>query len=87
MRRLKGQTLTTANHLSDDIDDLSEHLGEEYAEAIQEVLDGLGGIAFPQSYRELIRKAREAIDLYADLLEDIGIREQFEPEGQDENQA
>lgn len=79
MRRLKGQTFTTANRLADDLDDLSEHLGPEYAEAIQELIDKLGQVTFPESYRELLRTARDAINLYSDLLEDIGQREQFEP--------
>lgn len=87
MRRLKGQALTTANMLSDHLDDVSEYLGDDYQEAVGDVLVALGDIGFPKSYRELVRKARESIDLYAELLEDIGMREQFEPVGEGESDS
>jgi hypothetical protein len=87
LRRLKGQALITANILSDNVDDPSEFLGDEYQEAITELLGHLSTIGFPQSYRELISKAREAINLYAELLEDIGTREQFELLGENADEG
>jgi hypothetical protein len=38
LRRLRGQTLITASRMGDDLDDLSEFLGQEYAERVQQVL-------------------------------------------------
>lgn len=79
LRRLKGQTMTTANVMSDTIDDLCEFLGSEYQPAIQEVLEELNKIGtIPERYSELIRAARKARELYDGLLNKIGERESFE---------
>ncbi len=79
LRRLKGQAMTTANVMSDAIDDLCEFLGPDYQSSIQKVLDQLRQIgAIPERYSELIRAAREARKLYDDLLNQIGEKEQFE---------
>jgi len=79
LRRLKGQAMTTANVMSDAIDDLCEFLGPEYRSPIETVLDHLRQIgAIPERYSELIRAAREARKLYDDLLNQIGETERFE---------
>lgn len=77
MRRLHGQVMTTANYMADNLDDLSEFLGEDDQEQIDKILNRLSEIEIPPSYRDLIKLAREASDLYSDFLEDIGEREQF----------
>jgi len=79
LRRLKGQTMTTANVMSDVIDDLCEFLGPEYQPAVQQVLEQLTQIgAFPDKYSELVRAARKARELYDELLNQIGEKEGFD---------
>jgi hypothetical protein len=82
MRRLKGQALTTANTLSDNLDDLSEYLSEADLPAIDAILTRLAEIGqLPERYTDLIRLGREAVDLYDDLLTGVGDREGFEEGG------
>lgn len=82
MRRLKGQTLTTANTLSDNLDDLSDHLGPEDQAAVDAILVRLAGIGqLPDRYADLVRVGREAVALYGDLLEVVADREGFEEDG------
>jgi hypothetical protein len=78
MRRLRGQTLTTASHMGDDLDDLSEFLGPEYSDRIEEVLSHLQAIEIPETYRGLIRVARDAFDEYESFLTFIADKEGFE---------
>jgi hypothetical protein len=78
MRRLRGQTLVTANRLGDDMDDLSEYLGAEYSDRVQEVLGHLQEIQLPATYRDLIRTARSAFDAYESFLTYVADIEGFE---------
>lgn len=79
LRRLKGQTMTTANVMSDAIDDLCEFLGPEYQPQIQHVLEQIATIGtIPDRYTELVRAARKARELYDNLLNEIGEKEGFE---------
>jgi hypothetical protein len=78
MRRLRGQTLTTASHMGDDLDDLSEYLGPDYTERIEAVLKHLQEIEIPETYRGLIRVARDAFDEYESFLTFIADTEGFE---------
>ena len=81
MRRLHGQTMQTANHISDNLDDLSEFLGpedQEHVNAIHARLEKIDN--FPATYRDVIALSREAIALYQDLLDAVGEREGFEAE-------
>ena len=78
MRRLRGQTLTTASHMGDDLDDLSEFLGPDYAERVEEVLTHLQQIEIPDTYRQLIRVARDAFDVYESFITFVGDTEGFE---------
>jgi hypothetical protein len=78
MRRLRGQTLVTASHMGDDLDDLSEFLGADYQEDIEKVLGHLGAIHLPETYRDLIRIAREAVGVYQAFLDKIAENEGFE---------
>jgi hypothetical protein len=77
MRRLHGQVLTTANFMADHLDDLSEYLGSEDQPAVDRILVGLKEMSFPESYRDIIRMARTAGELYGDFLQDLGEREGF----------
>ncbi len=78
MRRLLGQTTQTASHLADDLDDLSDFLGaadQVHIDAIRERLASID--KFPDKYRDVITLSREVIQLYQDLIDDIGERERF----------
>ena len=79
MRRMHGQTMKTAQHLADNLDDLSNFLGPDdqaQIDAIQERLNQIDRL--PERYRDVVVLAREAVQLYSDLLDDVGEREQFE---------
>ena len=78
LRRLRGQTLVTANRLGDDLDDLSEYLGDEYVEEIETILRRLHDTQIPPTYRDVIRTAREALDWYGGFLDLVAEREGFE---------
>lgn len=82
MRRMHGQTMKTAQHLADDLDDLSNYLGTEDQQRIDAIHDRLNRIDhLPDQYRDVIQLAREAVQLYSDLLDDVSEREQFESDG------
>jgi len=78
LRRLKGQAMTTANVLTDTLDDLSEFLGVDDQEMIERILNKLAQIELPSLYSDVIKSARRARDLYAALLSSVGEREGFE---------
>jgi len=78
MRRLKGQAMTTANVLTDTLDDLSDFLGADDQEVIDKILRELAQIELPARYSDVIRSARQARDLYSELLSIVGEREGFE---------
>jgi len=79
MRRMHGQTMQTAQHLADDLDDLSDYLGPDDQRQIDAIQERLRQIdQFPAQYRDVVSLAREAVRLYSDLLDDVGEREQFE---------
>ena len=78
MRRLHGQIMTTANHMADNLDDLSEFLGSDDQKNVDAIHERAQGIkALPDSYRDVITLSREAVQLYQDLLDDIGERQGF----------
>ncbi len=83
MRRLNGQAMTTATHMADDLDELSEFLGADDQARIDVILTRLAEITLPEAYRDVIRLAREIVQVYADFLEAIGDREGFEGDGTD----
>lgn len=79
LRRLRGQAMTTANVMSDTIDDLCEFLGPDYQAAVQDVLTQLNEIGkVPERYSEVVKAARKARELYDGLLNKIGEQEGFE---------
>ncbi len=77
MRRLHGQTMTTANYMADNLDDLSDFLGPEDQAKVDEILQKMSDVRFPELYRDVIISARGAVELYSDLLDEIGEREGF----------
>jgi hypothetical protein len=78
LRRLHGQSMTTASHLADDLDDLSDFLDTRDQAAIDALQTRLTRIeSFPESYRDVISLSREVIQLYQDLIDDVGEREGF----------
>ena len=82
MRRLRGQSLMTANNLADNLDDLSEFLGPDDQALVDRILTRLAEIGqLPDRYLDLIRLGREAVDLYDDLLQHVSDREGFEESG------
>lgn len=70
--------MTTANVLTDSLDDLSDFLGAEDQEVIDRILNQLAQIELPSRYSDVIKSARKARDLYAELLTSVGEREDFE---------
>jgi hypothetical protein len=78
MRRLNGQAMMTATHMSDDLDELSAFLGPEDQPQIDAILERLDKITIPEIYRDLIKLARDLVDVYSGFLEGIGDREDFE---------
>ena len=78
LKRLFGQTVTTANHLADNMDDLSNFLGAEDQDRVAEITDRLAEMTIPRTYREVVSAGHEGIRLYQGLLDRIDEREQFE---------
>lgn len=78
MRRLHGQIMTTANHMADNLDDLSNFLSADDQANIDAIHERARSIqSFPDSYRDVINIARETMQLYQNLLDDIAERERF----------
>lgn len=82
LRRLRGQAFTTANIIGDNLDDLSEYLGPEDQEGVDNILAKLREMRMPERYSDIIRLAREAIALYSEFLEEIDERQRFTEEDQ-----
>lgn len=80
LRRLRGQTFTTATLIGDNLDDLSEFLGREDQEAVDTILLRLHEMQMPERYSDVIRLGREAIAMYSDFLEAIDDRMGFTAE-------
>lgn len=78
MRRLNGQAMMTATHMADDLDELSEFLGPEDQSQNDLILERLSEITIPEFYKDVIRLARDLVQVYEHFLESIGDREQFE---------
>ena len=79
LRRLHGNAHTTAEHMADDLDRLADHLDASYQERIDAVIALLREInQFPANYRAVVMKAREALELYEELVTDVGERENLE---------
>ena len=77
LRRIHGQTLTTANYLADNIDRLSEYLGPEDQELVDHIKEQLAEMTIPERFGQVVRLARQGHTLFAELLESIDDRERF----------
>ncbi len=65
--------------MADDLDRLADHLDASYQERIDAVIALLREInQFPANYRAVVMKAREALELYEELVTDVGERENLE---------
>ncbi len=78
LRRIHAQTLNTATHLADDIDDLSEFLGPEDQERVDHIKSRLAEMAIPERFGQVILLAREGLALFNELLQAIDQRERFQ---------
>ncbi len=78
LRRIHAQTLNTATHLADDIDDLSEFLGPEDQERVDHIKSRLAEMAIPERFGQVILLAREGLALFNQLLQAIDQRERFQ---------
>jgi len=79
LRRLHTQTLITATHLADSIDDISFYLASEYSSEVDKILDKLKEQGLPHSYDAVILLARDALELYEELIAKVGGEEGFSP--------
>lgn len=77
LRRLHGNAHTTSRYMADDLDAISEFLGEEYQELIEQIMDKLREQRLPHSYDAVLILAKDAIALYERLIEEIGENEGF----------
>ena len=64
-------------HIGDDLDDLSNHLGFQYQERVEGIIEKLGEMTLPETYGGVITQAREAFAMYNELLEAIATTEDF----------
>ena len=79
LKRLRGQTLTTAHNLGNDLDGLSTYLGPEDQGAVTAILDGLIELGtLPVRYADLITSGRQVVGLYNALLDGVADRQGFE---------
>lgn len=78
MRRLNGNAMITASHLSDNLDELSNFLSTSDQETVDMILARLSEMAFPETYVDVLLLAREALIFYTQLLDRVGEREAFE---------
>ena len=81
LRRIHGQALRTANHLADDIDDLSEFLGPEDQERVDDIKERLAALTIPERFGQVVQLARAGHALFTELLESIDEREGFQAGG------
>lgn len=77
-RRIHGNAQTTAMHMADDLDDLSNYLSSEYQERIDAIQSKIKEQMVPHSYDAVLILARDTIDLYEKLITDIGEKEKFD---------
>lgn len=63
--------------MADNLDDISNFLGAEYQDLINQIMDKLHEQQLPHSYDAVLILARDAIALYNQLIEEIGENEGF----------
>jgi hypothetical protein len=78
VRALQRQTLTTGSFLTKYLDELSNHLGNEYDQLIARTRGRLAEVGtLPSVYGAVPQQAAAAIDAYRRLLDEIERREAF----------
>jgi hypothetical protein len=77
LRRIHGNAQTTAMHMADDLDDLSNYLSTDYKEQIDAIQNKLKEQTLPHSYDAVLILARDAIELYDNLINEVGKKEEF----------
>lgn len=77
LRRLHANCQTTALHMADSLDDLSEYLDSSQAPAIEKIQDRLSEIQMPHTYDAVVVLVREVVALYEELIDTIGREEKF----------
>ena len=77
LRRLHANTLMTATHMADSLDDLSVYLTSDYSSEIESILAKLRQQGLPHSYDAVIILAKDALALYEVLIEKVGKAEEF----------
>jgi hypothetical protein len=78
LKRLRRQSMVTANRIGDDLDDLSNFLGPEDQPGVTRLLATLSEFgAFPEHYADLVTQGRAVVALYTGLLDSIDAREGF----------
>lgn len=79
MKRLRGQALTTAQRLGDNLDELSNFLGQEDHAAVTSILADVTEFgSFPDRYADLITQGRSLLAVYTELLDVLAERERFD---------
>jgi hypothetical protein len=77
LRRLHGNTLITATHMADSLDDISAYLGSQYSLEVEKIQEKLKEQGLPHSYDAVIILAKDALELYETLVDEIGKAEGF----------
>ena len=77
LRRIHANAHTTARYMADNLDDISEFLGVEYQDLINQIMDKLHEQQLPHSYDAVVILAKDAITLYEQLIDEIGRNEGF----------
>lgn len=78
MKRLRGQALTTAHRLGENLDELSNFLGPDEHDAVESIIASLAEFgAFPERYVDLIARGRDVLAVYSALLDVVAERQRF----------
>ena len=77
LRRLHGHTLITATHLAESLDDLSSYLSAQYSSIVEKLHVKLTEQKLPHSYDAVVILAKDALELYEELITALGKDEGF----------
>ena len=77
LRRLHGNAQTTASHIADDLDTLSEYLDATYSAEVDAITERLTNLEMPHTYDAVLILVRDAVELYEALINKIGEQEGF----------
>ena len=77
LRRLHANCQTTALHMADSLDDLSEFLDSSYSAILDRIQNRLVEIQMPHTYDAVVVLVRDVVALYEELIDGIGKQEGF----------